>query len=85
VTSRRGTKGGFDLAAHADRITMGAVIVFFLSRHRPEPDNDFQVMRIFAQTSAPCQKAFSRLTLADVAAKLTSPGHKRSAEKTGVK
>jgi Rrf2 family protein len=33
VTSRRGTKGGFQLATSADGITMGEVIDFFLARH----------------------------------------------------
>jgi len=66
VTSRRGTKGGFHLAANADEITMGAVIDFFLSRHPPDQDDDSAVMRIFDETNAPCQQAFSSLTLADV-------------------
>ena len=85
VTSRRGTsgtKGGFHLAARTDRITMGTVIDFFLSRHRPEPDNDFQVMRIFAKTSARCQKAFSRLTLADVAAGRRGRRHSTKTSRT---
>ena len=67
VTSRRGSKGGFHLAAEADQITMGEVIDFFLSRHPPEPDDDLAVMRVFEKTSAPCQRAFSRLTLAGIA------------------
>jgi Rrf2 family protein len=66
VTSRRGSKGGFHLAARADRITMRDVIDFFLSRHPAESDTDFSVMRIFEKTSAPCQKAFGKLTLADI-------------------
>src|SRR5216684_7893309 len=59
VTSRRGTKGGFHLAASADQITMGEVIDFFLSRHPQERDLDFVVMRVLETTGAPCQEAFS--------------------------
>jgi len=66
VTSRRGSKGGFHLAARADQITMREVIDFFLSRHPAELDTDFSVMRVFEKTSAPCQKAFGKLTLADI-------------------
>ena len=90
VTSRRGTKGGFHLAAEADRITMGQVIDFFLSRHPPEPDDDLAVMRVFEKTSAPCQKAFGRLTLVDVASirqtkrsEIARRGSARSGRKTG--
>src|SRR5438876_8802734 len=46
---------------------MGKVIDFFLSRHPPEPNDDLAVMRVFEKTSAPCRKAFGRLTLVDVA------------------
>ena len=66
VTSRRGSKGGFHLATRADQVTMGEVIEFFLSRHPAEPDTDSSVMRVFEKTSAPCQKAFGKLTLADI-------------------
>jgi Rrf2 family protein len=66
ITSRRGSKGGFRLAARADQITMRKVIDFFLARHPAEPDKDFSVMRVFEKTSAPCQKAFGKLTLADI-------------------
>jgi len=66
VTSRRGSKGGFHLATRADQVTMGEVIEFFLSRHPAEPDTDSSVMRVFERTSAPCQKAFGKLTLADI-------------------
>jgi Rrf2 family protein len=66
VTSRRGRKGGFHLAARADQITMGEVIDFFVSRHPADSDNDFAVMRVFERTSAPCQKAFGQLTLRDI-------------------
>ncbi len=81
ATSRRGSKGGFHLAARADQITMGEVIDFFLSRHPPEPKGNSAVMRVFEETSAPCQRAFSRLTLADVITTRARPGHKRSAGK----
>jgi len=81
ATSRRGSKGGFHLAARADQITMGEVIDFFLSKHPPEPNEDSAVMRVFERTSAPCQRAFSRLTLADIITTRARPGHKRSAGK----
>jgi len=81
VTSRRGTKGGFHLAADANRVTMGEVIDFFLSRHPPEPNGNSAVMRVFEETSAPCQRAFSRLTLADIITPPARPGHQRSAGK----
>ncbi len=66
VISRRGSKGGFHLAARADQITMGEVIDFFLSRHPQERQDEFAVMRVFEKTSAPCQKAFGKLTLRDL-------------------
>lgn len=72
VTSRRGTKGGFRLATRADQITMGDVIDFFLSRHPPEPQDDFVMMRVLSEMSAPCQRAFSNLTLADIASGRTT-------------
>ena len=81
VTSRRGSKGGFHLAAEADQITMGEVIDFFLSRHPPEPDDDLAVMRVFEKTSAPCRRAFSRLTLADMVSRRSSRGRQHSAGK----
>jgi Rrf2 family protein len=84
VTSRRGTKGGFHLAASADQITMGKVIDFFLSRHTQERDDDFAVMRVFQKISAPCQKAFSSLTLEEIATKRTNTGCKRT-KRAGVK
>src|SRR5437667_253594 len=72
VTSRRGSKGGFHLAAEADQITMGEVIDFFLSRHPPEPEVDLAVMRVFEKSSAPCRRAFSRLTLAHMVSRRSS-------------
>ena len=85
VTSRRGTKGGFHLAADASHVTMGEVIDFFLSRHPQELDNDFAVMRVLERTNAPCQEAFNRLTLADMVSRRSRPGHNRSVDKAGGK
>jgi len=82
VTSRRGTKGGFHLSASADQITMGEVIDFFLSRHPQERDVDFVVMRVLETTGAPCQKAFSNLTLADITAERTRHSRRRSAKES---
>lgn len=67
VTSRRGAKGGFQLAVDADQITTGQVIDFFASKYEAEPDGDCPVMRVLRETTAPCQKAFGNLTLADIA------------------
>jgi Rrf2 family protein len=66
VTSRRGTRGGFQLAPFADRVTMGEVIDFFLARHPVELDRHSPVMRALQQSMAPCQEEFARLRLADV-------------------
>jgi DNA-binding IscR family transcriptional regulator len=66
VTSRRGTRGGFQLAPFADRTTMGEVIDFFLARHPVEIDRHSPVMRALQQSMAPCQEKFARLRLADV-------------------
>src|SRR6202165_4402346 len=67
LTSRRGTKGGFHLAVGADQITTGQVIDFFVPKYEAEPDGDCPVMRALRETTAPCQKAFGSLTLADIA------------------
>ena len=67
VTSRRGSKGGFQLAAEPSRITMGAVIDFFLARHPVEPTGDFPVMRALEETMAVCQKKFAQMKLSEVA------------------
>lgn len=85
VTSRRGTKGGFHLAADANEVTMGEVIDFFLSRHPQERDDDFAVMHVFEKTNAPCQKAFNRLTLADMVTRRGRPGRNRFVDKAGGK
>jgi len=68
VTSRRGSKGGFHLAAPPDRITTGAVIRFFMARHPVERDDTSRVMKVLKKTGAPCQESFSRLSIADIAA-----------------
>jgi Rrf2 family protein len=67
VTSRRGTKGGFHLSSSANRITMGEVIDFFLARHPVEPEEALPVMYVLRKSIAPCQRAFARLSLAEVA------------------
>jgi DNA-binding IscR family transcriptional regulator len=51
----------------ADKITTGQVIEFFVSKYEAEPDGDCPVMRALRETTAPCQKAFGSLTLADIA------------------
>jgi Rrf2 family protein len=84
VTSRRGSKGGFHLVRRTDQIRMGEVIDFFLSHHPSEPDDDFVVMRVFRRISAPCQRAFNSLTLADIAARGTKAPDK-ALRKSGVK
>lgn len=77
VHSRRGTRGGFQLAGPADKITMGKVIDFFLARHPAEPDGDFPVMRALRQTMAACQKKFAHMTLSDAAAFPSRGRHKK--------
>ena len=67
LISRRGTKGGFQLASDASRITMGAVIDFFLARHPVKPMGDFPVMRALDATMAVCQKKFAQMKLSEVA------------------
>jgi Rrf2 family protein len=67
VTSRRGTKGGFQLATAPSQITMGEVIDFFLARHPVEPAGDFPVMRALEQTMAACQRKFAEMKLSEVA------------------
>ena len=77
VTSRRGYKGGFQLATRADQITTGEVMDFFFSRYRPEPDGDCPIMRALRESIAPGQEAFGSLTLADVAAGRTQATNAR--------
>jgi len=67
ATSRRGSKGGFHLSSSANRITMGEVIDFFLARHPDEQEENSPVMYVLRESIAPCQKAFARLSLEDVA------------------
>jgi Iron-dependent Transcriptional regulator len=67
ATSRRGSKGGFQLLRPSEKITMREVIDFFLS-HRPEEmDRDFPILRALQDAIAPGQHAFARLTLAEAA------------------
>jgi len=67
ITSRRGTKGGFHLSLNANQITMGEVIDFFLARHPAEPEVESSVIDLLGKSLDPCQKAFARLSLAEVA------------------
>lgn len=78
VSSRRGTKGGFHLALSADRITMGKVIDFFLTRHPAEAEETSPVMQVLQKSIAPCQKVFARLSLADVARAAKPPRRRTS-------
>ena len=66
VASRRGSKGGFRLAAPATEITLGQVIDFFQARHSVEPEGNSAVMRVLQASLSPCQKSFGELTVADV-------------------
>ncbi len=77
ATSRRGSKGGFHLSSSANQITMGEVIDFFLARHPAEPEEGSPVMYALQKSIAPCQKAFARLSLAEVAQPIRRRG-KRS-------
>ena len=67
VTSRRGAKGGFQLASEPSRISMGAVIDFFLARRPVEPVGDFPIMHVLDETLAVCQKKFAEMKLSEVA------------------
>ena len=84
VTSRRGSKGGFQLVSSADRITTGQVMEFFFSKHIADSDGDCPVIRALQKSIAPGQEAFGSLTLADVAAGRTQP-HRKRPRKAGVK
>lgn len=67
VSSQRGSKGGFRLAQSPERITAGAVIRFFVGQHPAKPDKHSRVIRILQESMAPCQEAFSKLSLAELA------------------
>jgi len=84
ATSRRGSKGGFHLSSSANRITMGEVIDFFLARHPAELEEDSPVMYVLRKSIAPCQKAFARLSLAEVARPIKRRG-KRSVMDAAIK
>ena len=85
VSSRRGTKGGFQLTASAERLRTSEVIDFFLSKYESEPDRDCPVMRALRVTTAPGQDAFGSLTLADIASGRFGSRRNSSARKAGVK
>ena len=76
VTSRRGIKGGFQLAAEPGRITMGEVIDFFLSRHPQENDHS-PLTRAMQSTLASGQDKFARLTLSEVTKFSSRSGRRR--------
>ena len=69
VTSRRGSKGGFQLARPSNELTTGEVIDFFLAKHPTEPAGDCPVMHALDEAIAPGQEAFAKLTLAEIAAR----------------
>ena len=64
VTSRRGSKGGFQLARRPEQITTGEIVEFFLAKHSVEPEGNCPVMCALKETVTPGQQAFARLTLA---------------------
>jgi len=79
VTSRRGSKGGFQLASSPEGITMGQVIDFFLSRHPVEPEGSSRVMQVLRDSMASCQKAFGKLSLAQIASPPETQSRKKFA------
>ena len=85
VSSRRGTRGGFQLTGRAEHIKTGKVIDFFLSKYEQEPDLDCPVMHALRETTAPGQEAFESLTLADIATGSYASRRSRPARKVGVK
>src|SRR5262249_20777785 len=85
VKSRRGTNGGFQLAANPDQITTGQVIDFFVSKFDAEVEDDCPIMLVLRETTAPCQEAFRSLTLADIAAMRYKRCRKQSTGKAGVR
>ena len=85
ITSRRGSKGGFQLASSADQITMGEIINFFLTRHPIEPEKNSPVMRALRDCMAPCQKEFAKLSLALVKERAETKFSKSGPATTGNK
>ncbi len=80
VKSRRGTRGGFQLATRPDQITTGQVVDFFVAKFEAQPEDDCAVMRVLREITAPCQEAFRSLTLADIVARRSRrsrPGRKQ--------
>lgn len=67
VTSRRGSKGGFQLARSSSELTTGEVIDFFLAKHPTEPAAGCAVMQALDEAISPGQEAFAKLTLAEIA------------------
>jgi len=63
---------------------MGEVIDFFLARHPAELEEDSPVMYVLRKSIAPCQKAFARLSLAEVARPIKRRG-KRSVMDAAIK
>jgi DNA-binding IscR family transcriptional regulator len=84
VISRRGSKGGFQLARSPDQITTGEVVNFFLAKHPIEPAGDCPVMCALQETITPGQEAFARLTLAEIVAGHTKPSNNRAVREAGV-
>ncbi len=85
VTSRRGSKGGFQLARRPDQITTGEVVDFFLAKHSVEPDGNCPVMRALQETVTPGQEAFAKLTLAEVTARFPRRSQKDLAVPAGAR
>lgn len=82
--SRRGSKGGFQLASAADQITMGAVIDFFLTRHAVEPESTSPAMRTLRDCMRPCQQEFAHLSLSDVIREAETKSARRRAVANGL-
>jgi hypothetical protein len=80
-----GTKGGFQLAAIPSQITMRQVLDFFLAKRKAEPDGDCPVMCALRETVTPGQKAFAKLTLAEITSRRYKMSHKRPRWKYRVK
>jgi DNA-binding IscR family transcriptional regulator len=85
ITSRRGMKGGFQLATSPAHITMRQALDFFLAKKTVEPDGHCPVMCALREKVTPGQEAFAKLTLAEIAARPYKTSHKHCARKAGVK